>query len=42
MPSGYEKSDDYGGPAPSWNGMRAIVVLAALLALVLLVGLQWQ
>lgn len=42
MPSGYEKSDDYGGPEPSWNGMRTIVVFLALLALVMLVCLQWQ
>ncbi|WP_280960235.1 hypothetical protein [Ancylobacter aquaticus] len=42
MPSGYEKSDDYGGPEPGWNGMRSIVVFVGLLALILLVGLQWQ
>lgn len=41
MPSGYENSDDYGGPEPSWNGMRA-VVLVALLAVAALVVRQWQ
>jgi hypothetical protein len=29
MPSGYEKSPDYGGPDPSWRGG----VIALLLAL---------
>lgn len=41
MPGGYENSDDYGGPEPGWNGMRA-VVLVALLVVAALVVRQWQ
>ncbi len=32
MPSGYDKSLDYGGPEPTWWGM--IAILAALIVVV--------
>lgn len=40
MPSGYEKSDDYGGPKPGWNALRAIVVLMSIIASVMFAGSQ--
>ena len=42
MPGGYENSDDYGGREPGWNGMRAVVLLIALLAIAVLAVRQWQ
>jgi hypothetical protein len=27
MPSGYERSPDYGGPPPTWRGLIAIVLV---------------
>jgi hypothetical protein len=27
MPSGYERSPDYGGPEPTWRGIAAIVLV---------------
>ena len=27
MPSGYERSPDYGGPEPTWWGIAAIVLV---------------
>jgi hypothetical protein len=42
MPSGYENSDDYGGPEPGWSGMRAVVLLVALMVVAALVVRQWQ
>jgi len=40
MPSGYEKSPDYGGPEPSWMFYLAIIIImiaiAALVASLLL------
>jgi hypothetical protein len=27
MPSGYERSPDYGGPPPTWLGIAAIVLV---------------
>jgi hypothetical protein len=37
MPSGYERSPDYGGPEPTWRGIAAIVlVILALGALIIL------
>ena len=27
MPSGYERSPDYGGPEPTWRGIIAIVLV---------------
>ena len=39
MPSGYERSPDYGGPEPTWRGIIAvalvILALGALLVFVL-------
>jgi hypothetical protein len=32
MPSGYEKSPDYGGPDPSWRGGVVVAVSLALAA----------
>ena len=34
MPSGYEKSDDYGGPEPSWP----VIVAGSLLAFFIAAG----
>lgn len=42
MPSGYEKSEDYGGPEPGWGGTRAVVILLALLVVAVLLVHQWQ
>ncbi|WP_256366639.1 hypothetical protein [Ancylobacter sp. TS-1] len=42
MPSGYEKSDDYGGPDPAWRGIMAIVVVIGIAALAVLIVRQWQ
>jgi hypothetical protein len=27
MPSGYERSPDYGGPEPTWRGIIAIMLV---------------
>jgi hypothetical protein len=27
MASGYEKSEDYGGPEPSWKGLLFIIMI---------------
>jgi hypothetical protein len=41
MPSGYERSPDYGGPEPTWRGIIAVVlVILALGALVVLATLR--
>lgn len=34
MPSGYEKSPDYGGPDPSWRGFVVGIVCLAVIAIV--------
>jgi hypothetical protein len=35
MPSGYEKSPDYGGPEPTWWGaIIEVVVILAILGLI--------
>lgn len=37
MPSGYEKSPDYGGPEPTWRGfVVALIAIAAIAAFVML------
>lgn len=39
MPSGYEKSADYGGPAPTWWGMALLVLVVVV---VVAVGAGWM
>jgi hypothetical protein len=37
MPSGYERSPDYGGPEPTWRGIiLGVIAFIAVVALVLL------
>ena len=39
MPSGYEKSPDYGGPEPTLRGfLLALVAVAAIAAFVMVLG----
>ena len=39
MPSGYEKSPDYGGPEPTWRGIALLlVVVVALITFFYLTG----
>jgi len=33
MPSGYEKSPDYGGPDPDWPSWLALVVMVIVAAI---------
>lgn len=33
MPSGYEKSSDYGGPSPTWRGAIVLAIVLGLVAL---------
>lgn len=42
MPSGYEKSPDYGGPEPTWWGVTlGVLAFIAVAALVLLYAAGW-
>lgn len=36
MASGYERSDDYGGPPPGWGSYIASAVAAAVIVAILL------
>jgi hypothetical protein len=41
MPSGYEKSPDYGGPEPTWRGMlTGLLIFAAVAALILFAAVR--
>jgi len=44
MPSGYEKSPDYGGPEPTWWGIVVLVcgIVAGLAVLAFLVSSLWR
>lgn len=42
MPSGYEKSPDYGGPEPTWRGMIiGVIIFIAVVALIVLYAVGW-
>ncbi|MGD9766606.1 MAG: hypothetical protein AB7U62_03100 [Pseudolabrys sp.] len=38
MPSGYEKSPDYGGPEPEFGFSLPVCIIVVLLMLILLAG----
>lgn len=42
MPSGYEKSPDYGGPEPTWRGMiLGVLAFIAVAVLAILYAVGW-